>query len=351
MSGSWARTLLPDAVASTSYDAANRLTQWGGATLTYDENGSLASDGSRTYGWDARNRLSALGGVVPASFEYDAFGRRVSKTVAGVTTEFVYDLINSVQELVNDSPAANVLLGPGIDEVLQRTDSQAARGLVADGLGSTLALLDSAGAVQTQYSYAPFGMTSTTGEFSGNPIQYTGRENDSTDLYYYRTRYQQPRYSRFIAEDTIGFAGGFNLSAYLSGDPINARDPLGQGPHEKMETQLPNGKIVNKATPLQEIDAAIAEGIEKGWSKKMMDTLKGIRKVVRRGGWGGGAACIILGIFLDPVPVNGDKCPAGPNSCIVVPPTPFKPATPHRPGAEGGGPENQLPQLPGRKNR
>ena len=40
------------------------------------------------------------------------------------------------------------------------------RHLLADALGSTLALTDPAGAVQTQYSYAPFGTTTSTGQWS-----------------------------------------------------------------------------------------------------------------------------------------------------------------------------------------
>jgi YD repeat-containing protein len=43
--GTWARTGLPQAVTSTSYDAANRLLQWSNQILSYDVNGNLASDG------------------------------------------------------------------------------------------------------------------------------------------------------------------------------------------------------------------------------------------------------------------------------------------------------------------
>ncbi len=75
VTGSFARTGLPNAVATTAYNAANQLTQWGTATLTYDPNGNMLSSGTDGYTWDARNRLvSTLSG---ASFQYDPFGRRV----------------------------------------------------------------------------------------------------------------------------------------------------------------------------------------------------------------------------------------------------------------------------------
>jgi len=66
--GTWARTLLPGTISSATYDRGNRLIEWNGTTLTYDDNGNLASEGSRTYGWDVRNRLTALGGASRPAF-------------------------------------------------------------------------------------------------------------------------------------------------------------------------------------------------------------------------------------------------------------------------------------------
>jgi YD repeat-containing protein len=97
--GTYARTNLPAAVASATYDANNRLTAWGGTSYTYDDNGSLLNDGTRTYTWDVRNRLASLSGGATASFQYDATGRRQSKTVSGTTTKFLYDGLNVIQEL------------------------------------------------------------------------------------------------------------------------------------------------------------------------------------------------------------------------------------------------------------
>ncbi len=92
LGGSFARTGLPLAVSSTAYNAANQLTQWGTATLTYDANGNMLSSGTDGYTWDARNRLvSTLSG---ASLQYDPFGRRVTKTIGGTTTNFLYDSVN-----------------------------------------------------------------------------------------------------------------------------------------------------------------------------------------------------------------------------------------------------------------
>ena len=124
------------------------------------------------------------------------------------------------------TPAANVLVG-GVDEVFTRADSQGSSSVLHDGLGSALALTDAAGAVTGEYSYEPFGSTTQAGA-SANASQYTGRENDQTGLYYYRSRYYSPRLQRFISEDGLDFlAGDTNLYAYAGNDPCNSTDPSG----------------------------------------------------------------------------------------------------------------------------
>jgi len=229
--GSYARSGLPLAVSAASPNAANQQTAFGSQSLTYDLNGNLTSDGSKTYSWNARDQLvSVTGPGLTASFQYDAFGNRISKTVNGTTVTYLYDGWNLVQEQSGGPPSANVLAGT-LDEVFTRTDAGGAWSPLFDGLGSTLALTDSTGTVQTQYTYDPFGKTTTSGNSNGNTSQYTGRENDGTGLYYYRGRYYSPSLQRFISEDPIGLAGGINLYAYVGNNPINFTDPFGLKPN------------------------------------------------------------------------------------------------------------------------
>ena len=154
--------------------------------MTYDLNGNLAGDAVNTYEWDARNQLSTINSGITASFEYDALGRRSSKTVGGSTTAFLYDGLNVVQELSAGTPSANLLTGLGPDEIFTRTDSAGTRHLLTDALGSTLALADAGGNILTQYTYEPFGNTVDSDQANANPYQYTRRENDRNGLYYYR---------------------------------------------------------------------------------------------------------------------------------------------------------------------
>jgi RHS repeat-associated protein len=228
--GSWARTSLPQAVGSITYDEANRQRTFDTAVLTYDNNGNLTStsEAGRTaiYTWNARNQLTGMsaGADLAANFMYDGVGRRISKTINGMTTSFAYDGLNPVQEKTA-AGVSNILTGLGIDEFFTRTDSVGARTFLADTVGSTIALTDNRGSVETSYTYEPFGNTPAGGT---NSFQYTGRENDGTGLYYYRARYYSSRLQRFVSEDPFcSAAGDRNYYAYVGNSPLNATDPLG----------------------------------------------------------------------------------------------------------------------------
>ena len=224
--GTWARTALPPAVASATYDAANQQLTFGAQTLTYDADGNLTSDGVNTYTWNPRNQLVGINGAgVAASFAYDAVGRRRSRIVNGTSVQFRYDGLNPVQE-TGTAGTATLLTGLGIDEYLSRADAAGTRAFLADALGSTVALTDAAGVAQEQYTYEPFGATTATGVFDANTFQYTGRENDATGLYYYRARYYSPRLHRFLSEDIISEIGVSRYS-YARNTPLIGIDPDG----------------------------------------------------------------------------------------------------------------------------
>jgi RHS repeat-associated protein len=221
--GSFAGTGLPGAVGSASYDAANELTNWNGTPISYDFNGNMLSDGTNAFTWNERNQVATINSV---SLQYDAVGRRVKNTAG---RSFLYDGANAAQELSGSTVTANALTG-GVDELFTRTDSLGAFTPLQDALGSTIALLDSGGNLQTTYSYDPFGNTTMGGAASSNPSQYTGRENDGNGLYFYRARYYSPALQRFISEDPIGVKGGINLYAYAENSPVTLRDPNGKNP-------------------------------------------------------------------------------------------------------------------------
>lgn len=128
---------------------------------------------------------------------------------------------------------ANLLTGLGIDQVFSRTDAAGERSFLTDALGSTIALADTSGVIQTSYTYEPFGAATSTGVSSTNSYQFTGRENDgASGLYFYRARYYNPTFGRFISEDPLGFPGGSdpNIYAYVFDNPVELFDRFGLDP-------------------------------------------------------------------------------------------------------------------------
>jgi RHS repeat-associated protein len=222
-----AASLLPAAVASASYDAANEQTAFAGATLTYDANGNLTNDGVNSYHWDARNRLIAISGGATANFSYDALGRRTSKVIGSTASQFLYDGNDVAAEIGGGAVGVSYLRGLNIDEPFVRQMASGNEFYHTDALGSSLALSHAQGASGTTYTYEPFGKTTVMGT-SSNAFQFTGRENDGTGVYFYRFRVYAPTLARFLSEDPIGMlSGDTNFYPYVAQDPVSFRDPFG----------------------------------------------------------------------------------------------------------------------------
>jgi len=221
----------PETPFSASYDQANRMTSLAltatgqSFTLAYDDNGNLATKTDQansvtTYTWDSRNRLSAINAPgVTATFQYDALGRRTSKTVNGQTVGYIYDGAQAIGEVTGGAISATLLTTLAIDDVVARYTQAGARTYLTDALNSVIAIAREDQSIQAFYGHSPYGETQVLGDDEGNPIQYTARENDNTGLYFYRARYYDPVLKRFVSEDPIGLMGGVNVNAYVRGDP------------------------------------------------------------------------------------------------------------------------------------
>jgi RHS repeat-associated protein len=191
----------------------------------------MTSDGSKTYSWDAENRLVEVkqGATTLASFAYNAGGIRTSKTAGGVTTTYVLEGNSVVEERPSTGGTIKHLHGPGIDDVLATIDAAGVGSYyVRDHLGSIRQRTDVSGQPAVTRDYDPWGNL-IAGAAAGS-WSFTGREWDAdTALHYYRARYYDGKTGRFISEDPIGLAGGFNLYAYVTNSPVNGTDPSGQG--------------------------------------------------------------------------------------------------------------------------
>jgi YD repeat-containing protein len=154
--------------------------------------GNLTSDarphGTRTFGYDAFNRLGAiyLNGSLIGDYRSNALNQRASKTAAGATTHYVYG--GAGQMLQEDGPTPTNYVWVG-GELL---------GIV---LGGTFY------ASHNDHLGRPEVMTNASG-------QVAWRASNASE-------------GRYIQSDPIGLAGGINTYAFASGNPVAMPDPNG----------------------------------------------------------------------------------------------------------------------------
>lgn len=129
-----------------------------------------------------------------ANYQYDPFGRRISKEVNGTTTYFFYQ---------------------------------------NDHLGTPQKLMSTTGAIVWCAKYEAFGKYTpahlqATAQPVENPLRFAGQYEDfETGWHYNRHRYYAPELGRYITSDPIGLEGGLNTYAYALNNPIYWIDPFG----------------------------------------------------------------------------------------------------------------------------
>ena len=214
--------------ATQSYDVDVPVTA---SSASYDADGNLIAQGTRTYEWDTADRLVRVldDGIEVARFAYDGTGRRVQKITGGTTRSYVYDGMDILEER-SSAGTIRTIQGPGIDQPLASVDGAGVVSyFLADHLGSVVQQTNASAAVTMTRQYDPYGAPLQGATTSG--YAFAGREWDcETGLYFYRARYYDPKTGRFISEDPIGFGGGGNFYGYVTGNPTNLIDPFGLAP-------------------------------------------------------------------------------------------------------------------------
>ncbi|HBI24099.1 MAG TPA: hypothetical protein DDX84_07865 [Nitrospiraceae bacterium] len=186
--------------------------------------------------YDYENRLVSVspGGI---AFKYDPLGRRLEKNVSGTITRYFFDGARVIEERDgSDVTVATYVFGSWIDEILTMDRGGNIYYYHQNSLGSVAAVTNSAGVVVERYEYDAYGnvsvfdgsYTSLIGSAIGNPYMFTGREYDpETGFYYYRARYYDPVWGRFLQRDPLGYVDGMNLYEYVRGNAANSVDSLG----------------------------------------------------------------------------------------------------------------------------
>ncbi|EJL95331.1 RHS repeat-associated core domain protein containing protein [Pseudomonas sp. GM24] len=228
-------------VANLANVKGNRLLMQGDRHYDYDTYGNLIRErrgaGQKLvteYRYDCQHRLvgvSLPGGSI-ASYKYDAFGRRIEKTVDGHTTEFLWQGERLIAESA-ENRYRSYIYEPGSFRPLAMLDGEGPRKATPfyyqlDHLGTPQELTDYSGEIMWSAKYRAYGnLAALDVSEIDNPLRFQGQYFDAeTGLHYNRHRYYNPGTGRFLTPDPIKLAGGLNSYQYVP-NPTGWVDPLG----------------------------------------------------------------------------------------------------------------------------
>ncbi|MBN3522633.1 RHS repeat-associated core domain-containing protein [Paenibacillus apiarius] len=198
----------------------------------YDRQGNMVSErsgsGTTTYSYDAFNRTAKVEKPdgSPIRHLYDPEGLRSGLRENGITSRFVYDGWNMVNELDGDHniKASYVRGHEWLAQVDGRGDSYY---YLNNQHGDVAHITNRLGGIVNSYEYDAFGRTLSATEGIPNRFRYAGEQFDhTTEQYYLRARFYNPVIARFTQEDEYR-GDGLNLYAYVGNNPINYVDPSG----------------------------------------------------------------------------------------------------------------------------
>ncbi len=245
-------------------------------SFSYDGNGNLTNDGTRSFVYDVENQLTNVfaAGAWRSDFVYDGLGRRRitrdyswSGSAWTQTNEihYVYDGNLVIQER-NGSNVVQVTYARGTDlsgttqgaggigGLLARTDSNGSTFYHADANGNVTSLTDANENVVARYLYEPFGkLLGLWGTLANaNAYRFSSKEfHQNSGLVYYHYRFYDPNLQRWPNRDPLGEPGieltwqmnsweeassgglpveiieGPNLYTMVDNSPINFFDPFG----------------------------------------------------------------------------------------------------------------------------
>jgi RHS repeat-associated protein len=199
-------------------------------TFTFDANGNMTGDGTRTFEWDAENRLLAINqGTLRSEFTYDGESRRVriiEKSGSTVTSDrrFLWCAGGICEE--RSSSGGTVMkryFGNGVQQSGQSFFYS------HDHLGSIRELSDGAAAIKARYDYDPYGKRSVVSEDLAADLGFTGQHfHLPSQLTLAPYRAYVADLGRWMSEDPIGLGDGPNRYAYVGNNPDNYVDPTGR---------------------------------------------------------------------------------------------------------------------------
>ena len=213
------------------------LTAYDGEAISYDGIGNPLSYRGWTMNWQGGRQLASMTkGSNTLSFAYNESGLRTSKTVNGVTHNYVWqgsklaaDITDTYALYFHYDSTGDVI---GFTRTANGTDTEYF--YVKNLQGDILKVITATGTEAATYTYDAWGklLTSTGDLAEVNPLRYRGYFYDTeTSLYYLKSRYYDPEVGRFINPDGYNSTGqgiiGTNMFAYCLNNPAIFSDDAG----------------------------------------------------------------------------------------------------------------------------
>jgi RHS repeat-associated protein len=240
-------TLKWDAVGNpTNHGAAvttgNRLTQYNGYTLDYDDDGNLTH--KYKTGYDEQLTWTSLGQLAQVvvngttvTYGYDAFGRLARRTSGTSAVQYIWDGFDLLFERDQAGALTEYTNYPAIDSPHSLKRGSSIWYYAQDNVGNVTGLIDASKALVNQYQYDPFGGQIFAQAGVTNSLQFQGHQYDATTgLYSFRARWYDSQTGRFVSEDPIRLSGGINMYAFAGENPVNRTDPMGLCVHTGLIT-------------------------------------------------------------------------------------------------------------------
>ena len=224
----------PSGTTNPTFTGLNQINTWGSLSYSYDANGNILSgDGTRTYKWDAENRLVEIdyvGSSAKSQFSYDGAGNRlvdVETASGGGTTTTRYLWCGSFVCQTRD----------GSDNVLRRDlpegeyNASTSQKLVymPDQLRSVRDALDgSTGNLVESYDYTPYGAVARSNGSIPTDYQFAQLFNHpASGLNLSATRPINGQTGMWLSRDLIRELARPNLYSYVEASPIRLLDSSG----------------------------------------------------------------------------------------------------------------------------
>jgi RHS repeat-associated protein len=198
----------------------------------YDANGNVSRTRGRELEFDYEDRLKTVeNGLKRTHFKYDYQNERVERDSWSTRTVYMSELYDCRANYLRFSTHCykNILVGGA---VIAKVDEKGRSYYFhSNYLGSIISITDHSGREAARLTYEPFGAEKGQGKFPFN-YRFTGQYyDDGADLYFYKSRFYDPRLARFVSPDpvvpVIGNPQTLNRYTYGANNPINYVDPDG----------------------------------------------------------------------------------------------------------------------------